>query len=623
MTDPVLVRSVVVEALIGEPQPPPLLASSVVFERLVGDEYGYTALFNSSNIIVEALVSEAPIRAKTVVVETLVRRDIDELSQQRMTFGFVQTAVAARDTMAPPSAFSMNTVFILRAMAIAKRVPAAPRSIEYLGALTSTVASRRLVARADQVSSTTTAMTLVQQVVTSRNRAYIPTSGVYVSSARQQVVAAKSVTPAGEMWSPLDVGIMVQQVLQSRRVAPIATDVFAAALVQQVVGKDTRPAPHSMIDVTTFAQMVVARRTVTPPGIDVRVAGYVQQVVYQVVPVEPFGSVQVGTLASLVTTRRDMEAPRSPEYVGGLVQQVVQYRLTPAPGFLLGWRPSTLHQQVIARRDHAPIISHTYVSSLRVAFVQFRDTPHPADVIDPAVGRHAASLHQQIVQHRVTLPPEQGSKATFVYALVEQLAHSDKFPPPDYPPQASEVTVFAVAEVVMAHDGDPWEPVSVLQASSLVEQVAIGDAVGWEDPTIPHSDIRAMAVIEQVAVGDTFIDVDTPQSAAEVMALIEQVASGDKFVDPLIPQSSVQVEQVVEVVASGDKFADPLIPISVAQVLGLAEAVAFHDDDLTGKFTMSTITVNVVAQVVVLPDKTMKGIPLRHGPRPVVSITIS
>jgi hypothetical protein len=189
-----------------------------------------------------------------------------------------------------------------------------------------------------------------------------------------------------------------------------------------------------------------------------------------------------------------------------------------------------------------------------------------------------------------------------------------------------ETFVNLVAEAVVQQD-DRGElgAISAVVAPGVHGVVAVGDAEGWIDPTIPASELLVEYLAQSVAHGDAFPDPALPQSDALVAGLSTVAVVVDSTMpDPAIPQSEIEVMAVVEFAAVGDvDLPDPTVPLSDAVVSHLAAVLAVRDPSLIGQFGMSEISSPSVVEFFVVRDPTLKGIPLRQGPRPVVSVTIS
>lgn len=579
--------------------------NSVLRETLVGDSIPYQALTFSHNVIRETLIKEAPILVVQVIREALVRLDNDDSTQHRIVEGLRQTAVMRRPTMAAPgTVHSTTTVSVLRQLIAMKRViPAAPRSPIDVVTLRESAVLRRATIAAPNMYSPTNVNSLREQVVVSRVRAYVPVSMVVVGNLREQAVGKRVTVPASQMWSPLTVRTLAEQIVMSRRLAAITTDVFTASLVQQAVVKDARPAPHSPIDVRGLVEQVVQVRDVTAPGSDRRVGALAQQVVQDRDPdTTAIGMEHVAQLKLLTTMKRD----------------------TYPPAAAAGRHAASLVQQVVAHRDTIMTEGAAHVASLRVAYTMFRNTPLPIDVIDPTIGRHVASMHQQSVHQRfMPTPPEVKDPSRFVFLLREQVVHADVFDPP--PARPSEVIVMSLSEQ-FAYRDRTWLPVSRLTVTSTAMTVAVSDSTGWSDPFVPTSEAMVFNAMEALVVGDKFVNPNDLLSAAQVMALTEVVAVADNvgWIDPTLPQSAIRVTSAHEALVVADPgWEDPRTPHSDVAVSSLFEHVAVHDDALSGHFVMSSIRVNSLVEAVVLTDPSMVGIPKRTGPRPVVSVSIS
>ncbi|TKW79826.1 MAG: hypothetical protein DI543_03155 [Bradyrhizobium icense] len=421
----------------------------------------------------------------------------------------------------------------------------------------------------------------------------------------------------------------MQQIVQSRVYGEVVimTYAYVPQLSMMVVQADTRPAPISMSEVRTLRMLVVREHEMPPPGIDDRVTMLSQQVVQERDITPPNGGEQVASVHQLAVIEDTRPVPISTEIVRSMRMLTVMYRETYPPQFALGRQAASMRQQVVQERPTAPTPhSVTSVDSLRMGFVLERKVPRPIDVIDPSVGRHVFSAVMLAVQHRETEPPEQiSTHSRFAFGIYGQAVVGDKFPLPPYPEPTEETVITAVLEQVVQSDPDDWGPVSRITMRQAAASLAIGDADGWIDPSAPHSSIDVIGAAQSTAVGDSFPDPFAPLSDAKVDVLASVAVLGDSTMpDPALPLSEVQVMGVTEFAAVGDAiWSDPAIPLSDATVSRLTAFLAHVDPSLVGEVGGSEISAPMVVEFYVVRDPTLKGIPLRQGPRPVVSVTIS
>jgi hypothetical protein len=603
---------------------------SATRETLTGYRTGRNVAADVFLVVREVLIKEPPIRVMSAVREVLASLPNDPLTQQRRITGYRQSVVMVRPVMALPSTVkSAQIVPSLRQQVVRHAERTWARSGIFASTLRMQSLVRRNVLPAYDMNSFATVGVYRQQVVQSRGRTYVPVSMVYTATQRQLVVSHRVVTLAPNVRTAITVGGQRQQIVQSRKtvVVVIMTEAHAASLAQQVVVDATRPAPHSEIRVGNLAHLTVQRHTVIPPGIDDRVAQVREQVVIERAPAPPFGVVHAATASEQIVIERQAVMHQSPLIAGGERMLAVQHRDTYAPQYALGRHTSTLQQQVIAERVPVPPYSGEQVASMRLAFVLHRVTTRPIDVIDPGIGRHAASLAQLSVQRVVTIPPETISKQTrWVYNVAAQVAVGDAFPAPDYPPPEPSVTdVYQFGEQVVHGDLGVWEPVSAVTVRSVGAMLALGDNTGWLDATLPHSDVTSFSVQQAIAMGDVFPDMSMVQSDAEVAAMMSVVALGDSTMpDPMLPLSEIQTATVAEIAVLGDAdLPDPMIPLSDVTVRRLAAFTALRDGDMIGRFDMSEIRMPSLVEFLIIPDKGLVGIPLRTGPRPVISVSMS
>jgi hypothetical protein len=621
------VREVVTGDGVGSNTPASVY--SAAREILTGDSVGVTFLAGVATVVREILSKEPPLRISSAVRENVVSIPDDPITVSHIIPSYRQTAVQRRPTMALPSTVkSMEMVFSLRELAVQRLVRFPSISFEY--AMTLRMQTVMRLTTAPTIRSPITTGSYRQLAVLSRTHAHVPVSAVYAATQQQLAVLHRVVVPAPDVRTAIRVGTQQQVVVLSRRVdiPVILTDAFVHTQVQQIVLEDTRPAPHSPIDAATLVQMTVQRHNVVPPGIDDRVGAQVQQVVIERVPAVVHGPDIVAQYRQQITLGRAVPASqRSPLYAAGGVMLVAQHRESIPPQYALGWRVNTMRQQIVQERPAAGAYrSQVEVGSMRITFVLHRVTPLPIDVIDPSVGRHVGQYQMLAVQHRVTLPPEVISAQTrFVYQLVGQVAVGDIFPPPDYPPPEPPISaVFSFGELVMVGDNAGWVAVSAVTVQPVIEQVVVGDDI-WIDPTVPLSSVDAFGVYAALAVGDVFADPASLLSEAQVDALGQAVVIGDDSMpDPALPLSEIQVSYLVEMPLVGDvSLPDPTIPQSEVIARSLAAFAVLGDDSLVGEFPMSPLTIPCLAQVFVLGDRDLRGVPLRYGPRPVVTVSMS
>lgn len=627
MADIVKLYPVVREALIAEK---PITVANVVMEHLVGDGYAFPSIVSIYPVVREALIREAPILVGAVVLDTLLSLPGDNTTQAYMVASYAQTVMMVRATMADPSTVrSMTDVPSYRQLVAVSRPVVTPFSITEVGSVRQQITFDREVLLAPQVHSETRAHALQMMIVQSRVRAYEPISMVYAAQLHSQVVTRRDVLPAPDMRTPITVGTQVQQIVQSRIHAPVVIQTYAYVpqLRMQAVQQDTRPAPISVMDAASLRMLVVREHVMPPPGIDDRVGQLREQVVQQRDITPPHGEDQVAQIRELVTVARDATYPLSATIVRSHRMLTIMHRTTYPPKFALGRQAAALRQQVLQAR---PLIdvphSVSSVGSLRLSFVLERKVPRPIDVIDPSVGRHAFSLVMLAVQHRVTSPPEQISTfSRFAFGVHGQVVIGDAFPLPPYPEPTHESAVTSLLEQIVHGDPDEWAPVSTVTVPSVAAAVVVGDADDWIDASLPHSEVGLAWAGEAAALGDVFPDPFAPLSDAVVDVLASAAVLGDSTMpDPLLPLSEIEARSVTEFAALGDaEWSDPAIPLSEIVAPRLAAFLAHRDPSLIGQFSGSEISSPSVLEFYVIRDPTLKGISLRQGPRPVVSVTIS
>jgi hypothetical protein len=597
---------------------------------LTGNQVGRNIYADVASVVREVLIKEPPFRAMHTSREVLVSMENENLSVQRTITGFRQTVLVPRPPMALPSTVkSARDVANYREQVVLANVRPWARSTDFAGGLRMQVVAHRFVTAAPLMISAITIGIMRMLVVRSRGQAYVPVSELRVGGERQQVVQRRNFTPVSQVRTEIRVGGLVQQFIASRLqgVVVITTKVDVFQHVEQVVQASGKLAPHSEIDATTLVSMAVQRRTVVPPNSGENAMQQAQQAVQRRVPNVVFGSDIVPGMKQQVVQRRDYSPQQSYRFVPGLVQQAVVHRDTYSPANIIGRHAATLAQQTVQKRtDLVMHHSFTTVSTLGLTFVLGRTTPKPWDVIDPSIGRHVAGLVQMSVAHRNTIPPATiSTQSRYAYNVLAQLATGDVFPLPDYPVPIHETDVIAVHEWVAAGDNHDWPPVSAVRAQQVVAQMVVEDNDAWLDPLVPQSDVSMSGLVQSVAVVDAFPGSMVPQSEAQVAALAESVALGDSTMpDPMIPQSEVLVSLVSEFAALGDaQFPNPLIPSSEVRSSLVGAVLALGDPSLQGQFGMSEILAMNLAEQVVMVDRSLVGIPLRGGPRPIVSVSMS
>lgn len=603
-------------------------ALSVVRETVAGQRIGRNVASDVISVIREVLIAEPPIRVVSATREVLVSIPGEPLTQARLVPGYRQAVVMLRPKMALPSTVkSPQIVPSLRQQVVRQVEREWARSGIYAATLRVQAVVLRNVLPANDMNSFATVSVFVEQVVRSRGLTYVPVSAVFVRAQRQMVVSTRVVTRAPDVRTAITVGSQRQQIVVSRKTAVVVimTEAHVASLAQQFVIEDTRPAPRSIIDAKTLVHMTVRKHTVVPPGIDDRVAGLREQVVIGRVPTAPFGVEFARTLFEQAVVGRPAVMHESHAIVGKHVELTVMHRVTYAPAFVVGRHVSNLHSQVVMKRVTVMEHGYVHVGAMSLAFILRRVVPAPWDVIDPAIGRHAATLHMMSVHRRTTTPPAVISKESrYVFNLAQQSVLGDVFDaPPLPPPVVQETLVFQVAHQV-AHRDREWGPVSAVKVIELASSLVVGDNAGWIDASLPGSDVSVFAAQQAVALGDVFPDVMMVRSAAEVAMLGQVFAVGDSMPDPMLPLSEIQASAVVEMAAVGDaQFADPTIPLSEVRSSLVASPVAVGDPSLRGSFGMSEIKATSVLEFLLIRDRSLVGIPLRQGPRPIITVSMS
>jgi hypothetical protein len=604
---------------------------SVGRDVLTGDRLGKNTYADVASVIRETLIKEPPLRAMHASREVLLSMQNESLSVQRLVKSYRQTAIQKRPPMALPSTVqSARDVATYRENVVMSAVRPWARSTDFAATLRMQVISRRIAPAAPTVKSSNYIGNYRELVVQSRGIAYVSVSEIRVTGQRQQVVQHRNTLVPNQVRTAITTATLVQQFIASRatQVVVITTEVDAFTLVEQTVQATGRPAPHSPIDNAYLVEMVVQRRSVVPPNSGENAMQLVQQTVRLRDIYAPHGDDLVAGLVQQTVTPRDVVTNRSTTRVAASVELAVVHRETYAPAYAQGRHARTLDELVVQQRldSTGARRSPLYAMQLSLRFVLGRTTPKPWDVIDPSIGRHAATLTMLSLLHRDTQPPGKISKESrYVFNLVEQVVAGDTFPAPDLPPPViPETDAYQVAEEVVLRDSD-WGPVSAVSAIQVAGQAVVGDNQGWIDATVPTSEIRTFEVFGAAIVGEHFPDPAKGQSDAEVAGLVEAVALGDAgFPNPMIPQSAVQARSVAELVAVGDaQFPNPMIPASAVQSSLVGAAVAVRDPSLQGNFGMSEISVSSVLEFALIRDPTLVGIPRRTGPRPIVTVSMS
>nr|DAI87228.1 MAG TPA: hypothetical protein [Caudoviricetes sp.] len=641
------VINVVRETLTGDPAEPEKIANTAtvvreilvnfditpsavtaIRETLCADEPVIDYLVGGGSVIREVLIAEPPIKLATAIRESLVSLS-ESVSLRHIVGAFWQDALVPRITPDPAGVQSMRYSGVLRELVTLRRESARPRSKIDTNTLIHQTAIQRSPYPPEHGRTPIQAKTFRRMSVLSRTDVYTPVSEIRLKGTKQSVVQGRDFAFAPDIRSSISIPRLTQQIVLSRSGAPvvITTDAFVAGHVQQVLQAIDTPVQVSEIDAKTLRSMIVVERVTTPPGIDDRVAGFKQTAVMSRTPQQRIGAVIASQLRSQVAQARPVIPAFSPIRVPGVRELVATRRDTVPPHLTLGTHAATLRFMSVHRVNMLAPYSTMRVTGLRIAFTIDKRYPLPWDVIDPTVGRHVPALRMLALQHRVTTPPEVISKESrYAYSVLERVVLGDKFPPPDPPePVIPETFVNQVVQIVALPDPDGWEPVSALTVHSATETLVVGDAEGWVDPTIPVSEISVDGVVQAVVAGDSFLDPAIPQSSVDAVAVSQIVAVGDTTMpDPTLPQSEVQAVAVAEFAALGDAdWSDPAIPLSDATVSLLTAFLAVRDPSLTGQFGMSEISSPSVVEFYVVRDPALKGIPLRQGPRPVVSVTIS
>lgn len=599
---------------------------------LTGDKVGQNIYADVASVVREVLFKEPPFRAIHASREVLYSSQNEYLSVQRVIRNYRQTAIQKRPAMALPSTVhSARDVATYREQVVLSTVRPWARSTDFAATLNMQVISRRITPGAPTVKSNNYVGTYRELVVQSRGIAYVAVSEIRITGQRQQVVQHRDSIRPDQARTTITAATLVQQFIATRahQVVVITTKADAFTLVEQVIQASGRGAPHSPIDNAILTEMVVQRRDVVPPNSGENVVTFVQQAVRLRDIAPPHGDDLVAAFVQQTVTPRDAVTNRSTTRVSTSVELAVLHRETYAPAYAQGRHSRTLQEQVVMQRLDSSVKrrSPLYAMQMQLTFTLGRTTPKPWEVIDPAIGRHAATLTMMALLHRETTSPGTISRESrYVFNLVEHVVAGDStFPAPDEPPPViPETYVGQVAAEVVIRDTD-WGPMSAVTAIQVAADVVVGDNQGWIDPTVPTSEIRTFEVFEGAVVRDTFPGAEVSQSDAEVAGLVESVALGDStFPNSMIPQSVVQAASVAESAAVGDaQFPNPMIPASAVQSSLVGAAVAVRDPSLQGNFGMSEIAVASVVEFALLIDPSLVGIPRRTGPRPIVTVSMS
>lgn len=604
---------------------------SVGRDVVTGDRVGQNIYADTASVIRETVIKEPPYRFIHAIREVLQSRTNENLSVQRTITGYRQYALQKRPQMALPSTVhSARDVATYREQVVLSTVRPWARSIDYAATLNMQVISHRITPAAPTVRSANVVGTYRELVVQSRGIVYVAVSEVRVTGQKQQVVQHRDTLVPNQVRTAISAATLVQQFIASRaqQIIVITTEADVFTLVEQTIQASGKPAPHSPIDDAFLTEMVVQRRDVVPPNSGENVVQLVEQAVRLRDLYAPRGDDIAAGLVQQTVTPRDVVTNRSTTRVSTSVELAVLHRETYAPAYAQGRHARTLVEEITLQRldSTGPRRSPLYAMQLSLRFVLGRTTPKPWEVIDPSIGRHAATLTMLSLLHRDTTPPGTISKESrYVFNLVEQVVAGDTFPAPDTPPPPiPETDVYQVAGEVVIGDAD-WGPVSAATAIQVAGQVVLGDNQGWIDPTVPTSEIRAFEVFEGAVVNDAFPNAAFPQSDAEVAGLVESLALGDStFPNSMIPQSAVQARSVAELAAVGDaQFPNPMIPASAVQSSLVGAAVVVRDPSLQGNFGMSEIAVPSVVEFALIVDPSLVGIPRRTGPRPIVTVSMS
>lgn len=611
-------------------RPGPIHVSAVVVERMIGNDYGFNSVVNVARVLREVMTKDAAISLNKVLRETMVSQLSGEQTQARIVNSFMQATMMARPKMAlPGNVRSLISIVTYREQVVSARAVAPMRSDEFVATFVEAATLGRFALPPSRTYSVTQIGEYVEQILLSRNRAYVPISMVYVVRDVEQVLQHRDTVRAPAVRSTIRTVGLVEQVVQSRvrEAVVITTYAYANTLSQQVVQQDLRPAPHSMTRAASLTELVMQQYEPLPPGSDTRVQTLVESVIARYTPAAYIGVEMVKQIAQQAMVRRETVVTRSTTVARSLREMTLMARDTYPPKFALGRLAGSLREQILLKRNKRGIQSVSEVGSARIMFMLRRTTQRPIDVIDPAIGRHVYSLGMLTIQHRNTVPPGVVARESrYVSSLAEVAILGDKFPLPDTPePARPDQFVYQVVEQAVALDLNGWSPVSPVTVRQVTTATVIGDAEGWVDATIPVSAVSLYSIARALALGDAFPDPFTLAGDVNVSSVGQAVALGDTTMpNSLQPASDAQVASVTEFAVVRDaQLPNPMMPQSEVRSSNVGMIAAVRDPSLIGQFGMSEIESQAVIEFAIIRDPTMRRIPLRGGPRPVVTVSMS
>jgi hypothetical protein len=482
-----------------------------------------------------------------------------------------QLAVKSRSI--PYNPVSGNFTYINQQLVAMKRAGLQPPSTVHAAA--SVAGERQLIVQSKRSGYQLLSLQLVELVLTQRNVTFSAPTTV---ASEVQVVAQKRTTP-GSQRSTMYAGSELQQAVQQRATPGI----LRSAITQQ-----------------TLTQMAVADRgAVVKPVSTTALYQQAQQIVQLREPITYASIVYFEQQRALVVQHRiPGPLPYTGESARSMLELVVQFRETPPPNATSDWRITQQQQLVVAAKVTDGIVrGQIEVRHQGVQYTLAAKYPAPIDVIGPELGAQIKAGRQLAVQRRVTERPSMSTQSRYVRQVAQQPVLGDSFD--------DKGTAYADAD-----------------AFSVVQQVALVDQP-WPSPLLADSTVDAFTVLSVAAVVDQpWPDPSVPLSDGVVRAMHEVVVLGGQYADARVPVSEVAAFTVTEFAALGDaQFPDPLTPLSEVRSWHVAALCAIGDADLVGQFGMSEIRSTSLAQFLVIPDRSLVGIPLRKGPRPRISVS--
>lgn len=628
-------------------------------EALVGKQYGRDIAADVRYVTTDVLLRIYPVTVIAAVSEALVSLPDDATRPGAQVYRTAEEVAQARDPMPHPAlvrswvdvpSYGQLVTSYRKLPSDWARSPTAASSVHLMSIQTTLRGAPH---------SPISALALSTMSVVSRGKVYVPASGVFTRTVRTLALSARIGLPLpaevrsytrvanafilatggrSALPQPGDVlsytraaNAFALTVLSRRESGPGVTDEQVQGLFALATQQRTARIPVEQY-AGKVAQLAVALRVPLAPRSAGQVAKATTLALQQRVPEEPRSPAAVAGFAQLTTVARAGSKQLSPALVGALGMIATVRRLATHPDDVGAWGSAACVQSVLAIRNvFSPSrMTDVRVSSAKIAYTMGRTVKAPIDVIDPTVGRHAYNLHQLSVQYLATeTPDERMRKQRNVFNLAQLTVASDgSFPAPPTKPEASICEVAIVAQhVVVPESLWLWEPTSKIDVAALTQPVVMGDVADWIDPYVPASAavLTNAAALVVAADPDGWLDPAAAASDAQLDMLVEGVVVGDAtFPDTTLPLSDLELHRLTQHVAMRDEsFPIGTRPLSTVDVFVVARVVVARDNSLVGRLATSQTLLVSAAEVVVVPDPSLNGIPSRpRGPRPSVSIAM-